>query len=101
MTDPLRAVFMVVAPGSDPQQHTQQLETPVLQLKIVAVKDYDQAVEVTRQCVAQGYSVIELCAGFGQQGVARVSQAAGSIPVGVVRFDHHPLMGHISGDSLF
>lgn len=101
MTELVRAVFMVVAPDSDPQLHIQQLETPALQLRIVAVKNYDQAVEVTRQCVAQGYTAIELCAGFGQQGVARVAQAAGSIPVGVVRFDHHPLMGHISGDSVF
>lgn len=101
MTERVRAVFMVVAPDSDPQQHIQHLETPVLQLRIVAVKNYDQAVEITRQCVAQGYTAIELCAGFGHQGVARVSQAAGTVPVGVVRFDHHPLMDHLSGDSLF
>jgi len=97
-----RAVFMLVAPESDPQQHQLDLETPVVSLRIVAVASYNEAEQVARECVEQGYSGIELCAGFGAEGVARVAAAVGpDIPVGVVRFDHHPLLAYNCGDRLF
>lgn len=45
---------------------------------------------------------IELCAGFGIEGVARVSRAVeGKALVGVVRFDLRPAFSHQSGDSIF
>jgi hypothetical protein len=52
--------------------------------------------------VAQGVAAIELCAGFGHEGVAAVQRAVGpDIAVGVVRFDLHPGFEHRSGDVLF
>lgn len=45
---------------------------------------------------------IELGAGFGIEGVARVSRAVErEALVGVVRFDLHPAFSHQSGDSIF
>ncbi|WP_425321323.1 DUF6506 family protein [Chromobacterium violaceum] len=44
---------------------------------------------------------MELCGGFGHQGVAIVAAAVGKLAaVGAVRFDPHPLLGHRSGDEL-
>jgi hypothetical protein len=66
----------------------------------VGVGDYDQAVKVSRDLVKDGVSAIELCAGFGSLGVARVASAVKGVPVGVVRFDVHPLLGGKSGDQV-
>lgn len=45
---------------------------------------------------------MELCAGFGHLGVAgMVEAAAGRMEIGVVRFDRHPCLNHVSGDTLF
>lgn len=52
--------------------------------------------------VSKGCVAIELCGGFGSEGVAAVARAVrGKAAVGVVRFDHHPGLGHRSGDELF
>jgi len=102
MSEKARAVFMLVAPESDPQHHRLELETPAVSLRVVAVASYTEAEKVAKQCADEGYSGIELCAGFGAEGVARVAAAVGpNTPVGVVRFDHHPLLQYSCGDSLF
>ena len=44
----------------------------------------------------QGVKALELCAGFGNEGLARISNA-----VGAVRFDFHPGFDFKSGDELF
>ncbi len=97
------AVFMFVSPGADPEKHRAIISTnPERALMVVGVKDYEQAEKVSKELVEQGVKVIELCAGFGNIGTARVAQAVeGKIPIGVVRFDHHPLIDHKSGDEIF
>ena len=51
---------------------------------------------------AKGCKAIELCAGFGYEGVARVKKAVGpDIAVGAVKFDCHPAFGYKSGDEMF
>lgn len=99
----LKAAFMFVTPDSDPQEHIARLSTPeVLDLTVVGVRDYDQAARVAKELIEQGVTAFELCGGFGHAGVARVAEAVeGRAVVGVVRFDHHPGMGHRSGDELF
>lgn len=98
-----KAAFMFVTPDSDPQEHIARLSTPeVLDLTVVGVRDYDQAARVAKELIEQGVTAFELCGGFGHAGVARVAEAVeGRAVVGVVRFDHHPGMGHRSGDELF
>lgn len=101
MSQILKAAFMFVAPGGDPTKHRVWVETPKVRLLTIGVRDYEQAVAVAKELVEkEGIAAIELCGGFGNEGTARVA-AAVKVPVGVVRFDIHPGLGNVSGDSLF
>jgi len=98
----MRAAFMFIAPEGDPQQHHATVTTPEVEVMVVAVANYAQACLAAEHLVSQGCGAIELCGGFGAEGVAAVSRAVrGKAVVGVVRFDHHPGLGHRSGDELF
>ena len=45
---------------------------------------------------------MRLCAGFGNEGIARIQRAVGpDVAVGAVKFDFHPGLGFKSGDALF
>lgn len=47
-------------------------------------------------------TAMELCAGFGNEGIARIQRAVGpDVAVGAVKFDFHPGLGFKSGDALF
>jgi len=98
-----KAAFLFVVPDADPNEHRVVISTPsVLELIVVGVKNYSQAVQVSKELVEQGVSAIELCAGFGQKGVAKIAEAVGDkAKVGVVRFDPHPALGFKSGDEMF
>lgn len=73
-----------------------------MNLTIVGVKTYDEAEVVAKELVADGITAIELCAGFGNEGVARLTKAVeGKAIVGVVRFDLHPALNLQSGDKMF
>lgn len=98
----LKAAFIFVAPECNPQQHRAVITTPVVELTTVGVKTYAEACAVAETLVADGVSAIELCAGFGNEGVAAITRAVkGQAVVGVVRFDLHPGFDHRSGDALF
>ncbi len=98
----LKATFMFVAPGSDPNKHRAVVETPSVELIVVGVSNYEEAAKVAKELVKEGVEAIELCAGFGHAGVAKVAEAVErKIPVGVVRFDLHPVLGNKSGDEFF
>ncbi len=94
---------MFVTPDADPGEHRATISTPdTVELIFVGVKDYQQAVQVSHELVDQGVQAIELCAGFGQIGVAKVARAVGDkVVVGVVRFDRHPGQEFKSGDEIF
>lgn len=78
-----KAAFLFVVPDASPNEHR-------------------AAIQVSKELVKEGVSAIELCAGFGQKGVAKVAEAVGyRAKVGVVRFDPHPALGSKSGDELF
>ena len=98
----LKAAFVFVAPNVDPAVHRHTVATPAVELTAVAVNNYDEAVAVCQDLVAEGIAAIELCGGFGHAGAAAVAQAVGDkAAVGVVRFDNHPGLGFKSGDALF
>jgi hypothetical protein len=100
--DILKAAFMFVAPEADPEKHNAIVSTPLVELHIVGVKNYDEACKMAKQLVDEGISAIELCGGFGHAGVAKVCEAVDyKIPVGVVRFDIHPGLNNTSGDKIF
>jgi len=98
----LKAGFIFVAPEADYQKDRAVIETPIVELTAVGVKDYAMAVKVAQDMVAAGIGAIELCAGFGVIGTAEVKKAVGDkAVVGVVRFDNHPGLGFKSGDEIF
>lgn len=98
----LKAAFIFIAPEADRKQHTSIIATPAVELTVVGVSDYQSAVEVVQELVGQGIGAIELCGGFGHEGVAAVKKAAkAKAVVGVVRFDIHPGLGGKSGDDVF
>lgn len=97
-----KAAFIYIAPENDYKTHKAFIDSPVVNLTVVGVKDYEEAEYVAKELVKEGITAIELCAGFGLNGVARVSKAVeGRVLVGVVRFDLHPAFNHQSGDSIF
>ena len=97
-----QAAFIYVAPGNDPKVHNVFIDSPVVKLTVVGVADYDQAEEAALELVKKGITAIELCAGFGNEGVARIIKAVGDkAVVGVVRFDFHPAFNFQSGDKVF
>lgn len=97
-----KAVFMFVAPETDKNVHHSCITTPVLELHTVGVKTYDEAIVEAKKFAEQGVTAFELCAGFGNEGVAKVAAAVkDKAVVGVVRFDLHPGFNHQSGDELF
>ena len=99
----LKAAFMFVVPDADPIENRVTISTPsLLELTVVGVKDYQEAIQASQELVNQGVKAIELCAGFGQIGVAKIAQAVGDkAVVGAVRFDRHPGLEYKSGDELF
>ena len=98
----MRAAFMFIAPQGNPQQHIATVTTPEVEVITVAVSDYASACLAAEDLVSKGVTAIELCGGFGSEGVAAVARSVrGRAVVGVVRFDLHPGLGHRSGDELF
>lgn len=103
MAEILKAAFVFVAPEADPARHRQWIETPAVHLLTIGVRDYAQAVTTCKELVQnEGVKAIELCGGFGNRGIALITEAVGSgIAVGAVRFDIHPGLGNVSGDAIF
>lgn len=93
--------FITLASGADPANHRATLVTPAYDLVIVAVSDYNSACTAAQELVASGIDTIELCAGFGHEGVAQVARAVPAAYVGAVRFDGHPRLKGASGDTRF
>lgn len=97
-----QAAFMYIAPGNDPEKQRAVIDGKYLDLTVVGVKSYEEAVDAARKLVESGVTAIELCGGFGIEGTAMVKKAVeGKAVIGVVRFDIHPGMGNKSGDAFY
>ena len=97
-----KSAFVFVGGGVDKETAKSVIETKYLTLYVQGCKNYDEAEEAVRALVADGCTAIELCAGFGNEGVARMQKAAGTdVAVGAVRFDFHPAMKFKTGDQFF
>jgi hypothetical protein len=98
----LKAAFIFLAPGANPDRDRSIVTTPEVELTVVGAADYDAAEEVARMLVDEGIAALELCGGFGHIGTARIARAVqGKAAVGVVRFDVHPGLDGKSGDVIF
>ena len=94
--------FIYVSPGLDPKEQRAVIPSKDMNMTVVGCASYEQAEEVAKEMAANGCTAIELCAGFGDEGVCRIKRAVGpDIAVGAVRFDYHPAIGFKSGDSIF
>ena len=96
--------FLFLAGDADPIRDRREIKTDVTELTIVGCKNYAQAEEIAKEMAAAGCTAIELCAGFGVDGVARMKKAVSTVnknaAVGAVRFDYHPAFSFQSGDDL-
>jgi len=98
----LKAAFIFVSEKAIPEQHRAQVDTGDVTVTMIAVRNYAEAEIVAKNLLQEGIIAIELCAGFGAEGLARIKQAVqNKIAVGAVRFDFHPGLGFKSGDELF
>ena len=97
----LNAAFIFLVGDADETTRT-VLSTPSIALNVVGCRTYAEAESAARDLAARGVTAIELCAGFGNEGTARVQRAVGpDVAVGAVKFDFHPGLGFQSGDALF
>lgn len=97
-----KAAFVFVAPEVDSAKSRSVIETPQVDLITVGTATYADAEKIVAGLLEEGVVAIELCAGFGVEGAARIKRlVAGRAQVGVVRFDGHPGFGFKSGDELF
>lgn len=98
----LKAAFIFLAAGAKPDEHRSVVRTSQVDLVVVGVSNYTQAVSAAKSLVSEGVVAIELCGGFGTAGTARIAEAVnGKAAVGVVRFDGHPGLEGKSGDQVF
>jgi hypothetical protein len=98
----LKAAFIFLDTQANSATDRSVVSTPGVDLTVVGSANYADAEKVARELVANGIVAIELCGGFGNAGVARISKAVdGKAAVGAVRFDIHPGLGNKSGDSVF
>ena len=97
----LNAAFIFLVGDADETTRT-VLSTPSIHLHVVGCKNYAEAETAAKELAAQGVTALELCAGFGNEGIARVQRAVGpKVAVGAVKFDFHPGLNFQSGDALF
>ena len=96
-----KGAFLFVGGGVDKETAKSVIESN-MDLYVAGCKNYAEAEEIARALAADGCMMIELCAGFGAEGVARIQKAVGpEVAVGVVRFANHPAMKFKTGDELF
>jgi hypothetical protein len=97
-----KAAFIFIAPEVFQEQNTHKFVSEAINLTVVGVSTYKEAVQVAKKLVEDGVGAIELCAGFGHEGVVEIKKAVnGKALVGVVRFDAHPGFNYKSGDEIF
>ncbi|MGN1282157.1 MAG: DUF6506 family protein [Succinivibrio sp.] len=98
----LEAAFIFIAPKTNMNTHRAKISTDILNLNVVGVSNYNEAVEVAQKLVNDGVKAIELCAGFGNEGIALINRAVkNKAVVGAVKFDIHPGLEFKSGDEIF
>ena len=94
--------FIYVADGLDSTKQRAVIPSDSINMNVIGVGSYDEAEVVAKEMVEKGCTAIELCAGFGNEGIARIKKAVGAgIAVGAVKFDFHPAFGFKSGDDMF
>ena len=90
----LRIGFLLITAHADPLRDSTFVENPDATILFIFVNSYSQAEHYAKALASIGCDTLELCPGFGNEGVGRIQKAVGPyIPVGVVRFDTFPPYG--------
>jgi hypothetical protein len=79
--------YIFLSPGFDSKQHISVLESENCRFKTIGIDitKKEEVIEISKQLVAEGVQLIELCGGFGPQWITKVSEALeGAIPIGGV-----------------
>lgn len=91
---------MFIASNADPEVHKSVVETEVVQLITIGVNSHEAAEEQAKRLVEDGVTVIQLCGGFGNAGVDRISKAVkGMATIGIVKFGVYPGLELQKGDE--
>lgn len=94
--------FIYVGPECSADRDRALIEGEAINMNVIGCGNYSEAEAVAKEMVDKGCTAIELCAGFGNDGIARIKKAVGDgIAVGAVKFDFHPAFDFKSGDELF
>ena len=87
----VNAAFIFIAPNVDYKKDRTVVDTPGVSLNVIGVNTYEEGVIVAKEMADKGVKAIELCAGFGNIGIAKITEAVkGKAFVGAVKFDFHP-----------
>lgn len=83
--------FIYVAPGCNPAKERAVVEGDSINMNVIGCATYAEAEEIAKEMVAKGCTAIELCAGFGNEGIARIKRAVGpGIACWRCEVDFHP-----------
>lgn len=94
--------FIYVAEGLSAEKQRASIPSDNINMNVIGVKNYIEAEQVAKEMVDKGCTAIELCAGFGIEGIYRIKKVVGpNVAVGAVKFDFHPAFDFKSGDELF
>jgi len=94
-----------LGPGLDPSKNRAEIKTQHFTFTAVGIdfQNKDQVVEISKELVAQGAQMIELCGGFGPLWIAKVSEAIdGKVAVGSVFYGpeaRKPLLDLLSSNK--
>ena len=92
--------MLLITPTADPRRDCAYIDNKDATVLFFFVNSYAMAAEYAKVLSGIGCDTIELCPGFGHEGVAEVKRAVGNkTPVGVVRFDAFPPFGTQSADA--
>lgn len=98
----MKACFIFLTPDKEGPVVDHEMNTLSITMRVCSATSYKNAIEIAKKVVNDGVEVIELCGGFGVHGVSMLKQALpDNILIGVVRFDNHPGLNFVSGDTLF
>jgi len=94
--------FVVIVKEADPRVHRSLIKTPQLDIHVVCVSTYKQAIRISKELVNQSVTLLDLCGGFGHEGVAAIAKAVkGKANVAVARDDKPLVLKGKSGDDIF
>lgn len=87
----LKVLFMFITDDADPVVNRSIVFTPSVEFNTIGVPNYEAAAKVAEEVAEQGFILIELCAGFDEEGTKMVIEGSGGkVKVGACSLVHIP-----------